>query len=140
MDLWATGIPWEAVASAIDNETFAYKPGSAAEKQFESQTGHPWTNLDEPSTFVVLCPACTKRNTVEWTTCSSAKHWSRKHRGNGGEGFADTEFYKMCRCCSTVIDHDILRCGKFVADVERLMQSDVPMPGTFLSLDGKLQL
>lgn len=56
MNLWTTGIPWQEVAAAIDNQSFAYEPGDNAKKLFESNTGRPWDNLHESPDYSLDCP------------------------------------------------------------------------------------
>ena len=137
INLWATGMPWQAVTAAIDNGSFEYRPSEAAQKHFTSQTGHPWSNLEEPPFATMTCPKCRETYHPEWTTCTSAQHWSSSPVGEGGHGFADTDFKIRCTSCQLFIDHDYLRCMKFLLDVQDLKTKRVPMPGTFLSLDGR---
>ena len=136
MGLWASGIPWQAVMAAIDNGSFVYNPSDAARKHFESQTRHPWDNLREPPVATFFCSKCKTKYNTEWTTCTSERHWSSSPVGEGGHGFADTGFSAQCQSCHTVINHEYLRCIKFLLDVATLLAKRVPMPGTFISLDG----
>jgi hypothetical protein len=137
MDFWATGMPWQAVAASIDGNTFEYNPGSAAVEQFELHSGHPWDNLDDSPMASFPCPRC-KREIIEapWTTCASKIHWTPEQAGRLGTGMTERYFSSRCKDCQLNITHDILRTQKFAKDMQNLLTKGVPMPGTFLSLNG----
>ena len=136
MELWGTGMPWKAVDAAIDNESFAYRPGENAQKAFEAATGFPWDNLQESPYTTVRCPSCRTELNVPWTTCGSlTRTGSESYSLDRGYGYADSEFAIRCTC-SRNVNHEYLRGTKFVRDVQKVVVENVPMPGGYLSLNG----
>lgn len=67
-DIWATGMPWNAVNEAID-ASFNYDIPEAGKINFTSSTGRKWDNADDSLVRAVKCPGCGARNEVSWTTC-----------------------------------------------------------------------
>ena len=139
MQLWASGMPWKAIDAAIDNDTFAYRPSDKARKAFEAATASPWDNLHEPPCVKLKCPRCKSQLDVPWTTCDNLTQL----QGNlsdleQGRGYTDAGFAVNCRC-SCRIDHEYLRCAKFVRDVQKVVTQNVPLPGGYLSLSGMVK-
>ena len=55
-----------------------------------------------------------------------------------GTGFADSSFSTKCGSCNRRISHDYLRIQKFRADIQLLLRSDLPLPGTIINSNGKI--
>lgn len=53
-----------------------------------------------------------------------------------GEGFCDRDFLTLCPDCETKITHNVLRAGRFCADLKKSLADSTPMPGTILGLKG----
>ena len=53
-----------------------------------------------------------------------------------GEGFCDRDFTFVCSGCETRLTHNVLRAGRFCADVKQLLSQSTPMPGTIIGLRG----
>ena len=66
-DLWATGMPWAAVNSAIDSD-FSYNVPEVARTSFTELTALNWDNADDSLTKVLKCPRCNQANEIPWTT------------------------------------------------------------------------
>lgn len=138
MDLWATGMPWEAVAEAIDNETFEYSPTEAAEDHFTKRAGgFAWKNVHDSPFAAIACPICQQSFPAPWTTYDDKTLWEGPEVTEGGTGYADKDFEIRCVSCGFLIQHEILRVQKFRKDVEERMIRTVPMPGTFLNNKGQ---
>ncbi len=74
-DLWATGMPWNAVNAAIDT-TFNYTVPEEARTNFSEATSHKWDNAEDSLTKDLYCPKCTQQLEVPWTTCCSSEKTS----------------------------------------------------------------
>ena len=144
MQLWHTPMPWQAVVQCIDSHTFHYEAGEEAREAFTSNTGLPWDNLADNELKIVHCPFCNEKKSVEWTQCGNH---ALKGPGEGfrshealldavddcmgkGRGFCDPGFSSTCGKCKYHYTHERLRVGKFVTDVQRLLDNDIPMGGT----------
>lgn len=141
MNFWRNGLPWSAINSCIDNDTFEFRAGSDAAESFRTKTGHQWNSLDDRETAVLQCPLCMKPTPVPWTTWNSPSMWRKGSRGtlegeHSAVGFADMAFRATCINCKCDIRHDDLKMMKFRKDMLALYKDDVPMPGTILSIDG----
>lgn len=144
MKFWRTGLPWEAINSCINNDTFQFTPSDRAISGFEKGTQFSWDSLHDSCDTKVLCPMCSHFSSVPWTKWNTKSAWvteayegKQRYRGEAiGCGFADKNFSFQCPC-GTVLDHELLRTQKFRKDIEALCFSDAPMPGTLLSIDGK---
>lgn len=148
MQLWHTGMPWQAAVECIDSETFAYEAGDDASKTFTSATGLPWNNLDDIRPREVACPRCYRLIEVAYTTCDSspspetaAATWDAlsdriDSMMSSGHGFCDQGFKTVCASCSTIINHDSLSASKFCKDVQLALSKRVPMGGTVLGVEG----
>lgn len=134
MRLWATGFPWEAVNSCIGDENFEYEPGPKTRARFMAKTGLAWDNLQNPSKTVVKCPCCTTPVSVLWTEGMVTGPLGKMFED--WKGFADKGFQATCPKCALEIDHEKLRIEKFRADVVRLVDEDLPMPGTLFNNRG----
>lgn len=141
MKFWRAGLPWAAIDSCINNETFEFAPSSEAVKNFENYTGFSWDSRLDPSEAQIKCPNCNKFHAVPWTKWDSNSSWQKATYGDSltGEleatGFADKSF-SFLSPCGTMINHELLRMQKFRKDMEALRFDDVPMPGTLLDLKG----
>ena len=143
MKFWRTGLPWAAIDSCIDNDTFEFIPTAKAVRCFAKRSNCSWNSLDDLSEAQVKCPKCKKVHPVPWTEWSSKSAWvvakyEATERLDGeilGHGFADRNF-SFASPCGFTIDHETLRTQKFRKDIEALQYEDVPMPGTLLTLDG----
>ncbi|MCJ1438696.1 hypothetical protein MMC27_008086 [Xylographa pallens] len=136
MRFWQAGLPWEAINSAIDSNTFEYNPGPKAMKSFTAQTLRRWNNLDEDTLVALSCPKCRGEVAAPLTTCNNKDSWTNQNSGKVGTGYADKGFQARCKHCSCPLDHNALRSQKFRADLQKLLARDCPMPGTFLTIDG----
>ncbi|KAK2756990.1 hypothetical protein FQN54_004958 [Arachnomyces sp. PD_36] len=134
MSFWATGIPWQAMDACIDPSTFDYVPGNDAKLYFKNLTGLEWDNLDDLPMKIVSCPRCQRETQVPWTEGSFEDLPSNPFEYS--TGFADKNFSAPCPSCGFTITHESLRVKKFRKDVQNLLKSDYPMPGTVLSLRG----
>lgn len=134
LSLWATGLPWKALDECINSSSFDYVPGEGAKSYFENLTGLMWDNLGDPATKTVSCPKCHRDMHVPWTegpfgdTPASAFEKCT--------GYADKNLTAPCPTCGLSVTHEKLRVQKFRRDVQNLLKSDIPMPGTILSLRG----
>ena len=135
--VWAMGLPWAALMKCIDNETFEYEPGASAHTAFEEMTGHRWDGREDDKTREVRCPRCTAVNTAPLTTVNAPHMWKGEFDGEG-EGLADRWFKSRCLACWQNLSHEVLRCDKFLNDLQDLLQNRKPMPGTLLNENGKL--
>ena len=68
MNLWATDVPWQSVAEAIDSDTFEYRSSPSAMGLYNSSTGDAWNSLQDAETKAFNCPHCSKKTTVAWTS------------------------------------------------------------------------
>src|ERR1700761_4839246 len=135
MDFFATGLPWLAIDQSIDIVTFDYEATDQAMRNFESSTGLRWNNLEDSLQKSLMCPHCATTVTVPWTEGSQ---WSSgSNEMTSGNGYADGSFETHCTDCKTRINHDYLRAQKFNTDMRMYLRSDLPMPGTVFSADGK---
>lgn len=150
MRLWHTSMPWQAVADAINNETFEYEVSKSAVVGFEEQTHLNWNNLDDPMITSIECPHCQVTNNVPWTTSGEIFEPSRKRhfifgasvvealsdRFSTCHGLADKGFFIPCSQCGDGITHDTLCAGKFLKDITKVINDDVVMPGNVLGKNG----
>jgi Glycine-rich domain-containing protein-like len=135
--LWQGGMPWEAIAASIDNNSFAFNPGPDAERNFSTATGLKWKALEAPPVAQITCPVCSTILNVELTTCTKAGSWKNPYSaGTDGYGFADRSFTELCNVCDLKINHELLRAQRFCNDVVLLLNQGVPMAGTLLGTDG----
>ena len=139
MDFWATGMPWQAINACINNETFEFTPSGAARQLFESTTGLAWDCLDGSAVMESKCPKCDNEVQLPWTTCNRKDSWVGSKAGEDGAGYADSSFRYYCISCQCRIDYDLLKTQKFRKDLLLLLMHNVPMPGTVLSLNGKVE-
>lgn len=143
LKFWRTGLPWSAVNSCIENDTFEFMATNEAIQNFESRTGYPWNNIDQPD-LSIACPGCSNFHSVPWSGWNSASAWVA-HFGSAtilaGEGsaigFADKNFC-FKGPCSVVMNHELLKIEKFRHDIEALRRMDISLPGTILNLEGML--
>ena len=138
MDFYVTGMPWALIDASIDHQTFAYEPPSQSRRFFEMSTGLSWDNADESPVIKPECPRCRLPLNVRWTSLTTANHWLQQEPV--GTGYSDKGFKARCSSCTLEVTHEILRAQKFRKDAILLIKDNVPMPGTILSINGKLQL
>ena len=138
LKFWRTGLPWAAIDSRIDQDTLEYSGTEKAEKFFENVVGLAWDNLKDSPDVTVQCPAveCKRKLSCPWTTCDES-FFLKRPSGELGHGFADKQFQLRCDCCYATIDHGVLRTQRFRNDLQQLLLTDTPMPGTILSFNGK---
>ncbi|KAL4890841.1 hypothetical protein BDV59DRAFT_194767 [Aspergillus ambiguus] len=134
LSLWVAGFPWALLHECIDDQDLVYEPGEVARDKFYRGTGHQWDNLEEKMEKVLTCPQCQAPVSVPWTegesTIMPGEMWEDWH------GFADKSFAATCPTCDYNINHDKLKVDKFRRDVNALVVSKLPMPGTFYNLRG----
>lgn len=148
-DLWATGMPWHAVNTAIDTN-FNYQVPEAAKERFTNATGHDWSNANDHPAKTLNCPRCSQLLEIPWTTCAANEKPSLKEyeicsshlesaaninriMEMNGTGYGDRDLSQICHKCSGQINHDLLRVSKFKREVENLIMRDYPLGGTILS-------
>lgn len=66
-DLWATGLPWQAVNAAIDT-SFNYDIPEEGKVEFATKA-RQWNNTDDPLEKTLRCPRCSNELQIPWTTC-----------------------------------------------------------------------
>lgn len=132
---WRSGLPWEAIDSCIDNKSLEFTGTKRAQHVFTKETGLPWDNLHGALEVHIACPKCKQQVAGPWTSSGNSSLWSISD-GELGDGFADKNFRLRCPSCRMILDHDVLRAGKFRRDMEQLLLKDVPMPGTILNIVG----
>lgn len=139
LQFWKTGLPWAAIDSCIDNDSFEICASQQAQELFEAATKSAWDSLNDKSTILMPCPKCKRQLECPWTTCNNA--FFQEADGGFpevlGHGLADKQFELSCQFCGVIINHGVLRTQKFRRDLEQLLLNDVPMPGTILNVDGK---
>ena len=136
LNLWTTGLPWAAIDSCIDNDSFEYSASDQARAKFESLTGLRWDSLNDSHQARLECPCCHRQVHSPWTTCTTIRDWQGSSAGELGHGFTDRDFEIRCPSCSLQLTHDVLRAQKFREDTKALISKDLPMPGTLLSNNG----
>ncbi|KAM0719262.1 hypothetical protein Q7P37_005167 [Cladosporium fusiforme] len=146
MALWNVRMPWNAIAACINASTFKLEAGAATEGDFTRLTGRYWDNLVDDDVKKVKCPNCQTISTVPWTTCGNFEpevegtpHTLGENVDamlGSGMGYCDRDLSTICMKCETRITHNVLRAGRFREDVEQLLTSSTPMPGTILGLRG----
>ncbi|KAH9873347.1 hypothetical protein J1614_005745 [Plenodomus biglobosus] len=134
--LWHAEFPWREIYAAIDDTTFEYAQEDGDD--FVKKTGRPCDALadDEPKEF--KCPKCTSINRVPWTMPPlSSRPEALQAYLSEDTGFAGKAFRYDCRNCGIMLDHEILRVGKFIKDADALIKRDKPLPGTILNSRGE---
>ena len=139
MDFYATGLPLDIVEEYIDSETFEYKPPTEAEIHFENVTSQAWRNENDFPYYQLLCPTerCNKLLKIPWNYEAVEKRLDFEHYSIWKFGYAEKEFWAKCSACGFIATHETLQVAKFKNDMDALYRSDVPMPGTVLSLKGQ---
>ena len=143
MRFWRAGLPWAIIDPCIDNTTFEFNANDAAVKSFEDHTGYKWNSLVDSPDATVQCPSCRRVLQVLWTKWSSQLPWTNMSSAKDAKfyedsvatGFSDKGFKSRCQC-GLIIDHEMQRVQKFRKDILALRNSDVPMPGTILNVNG----
>lgn len=135
MSLWATGMPWEAINASIDDQTFDYTPGIFAQTHFEFKNSLSWDNLQDLPHKVICCPLCRTDLECLWVQpIPIGAPITEPFRD--AMAYTDKKFEIKCPSCKLLINHEKLRAVKFLNDMERLINLNVPMPGTILSFQG----
>lgn len=128
---WHTGIPWNLVDKAIDNNNFSYNVSDRCKAQWIEATGLSWDTPDKVK--VVKCPRCSMIIHIPWTTCGLPEDRQQQLVNLEGTGWADNNLQHPCPSCSTVICKELLSVAKFVENVKALLGPGArPMPGTIL--------
>ncbi|KAG8630990.1 hypothetical protein KVT40_000130 [Elsinoe batatas] len=144
MRLYHTEMPWEAINTAIDDQTFDYCSTDAARAFYAHLGGTSWDNESEQSEKIVSCPKCRMSNGVPWhedgqhAKFSPTRYFKAnfEHWANAGTGYADKGFSRCCIYCGFVMNHENLVVGKFLRHLRLLREEDVALPGTFLGNQG----
>jgi len=136
MELWHAGFPWAEVDACIDSEAFTYIPQADSVASFKAVTSRAWDNLDEPPVRKISCPDCGSSMNWAWTQGTFGS--TIRNAFEGGQGFADKNFFVHCSSCKSSITHENLRLSKLRRDIERLQELELPLPGTILSLKGTM--
>ncbi|KAI9932385.1 hypothetical protein AWENTII_010744 [Aspergillus wentii] len=134
MGLWASGMPWGAVGSCIEEKTFSYYPGDKAIRHFESQTGLAWESLEDPPK-TLTCLRCKAGIDTPWTTATNVGYDPDVAFAHC-TGLADKSFRIQCASCRFSVTHANLRVSQLRRDVQALLKDGTPMPGTILGLRG----
>lgn len=130
--LWATGMPWDVVSSAIDTD-FNYEISAEGKAAWVANTGRNWENADDATTKTIKCPACQIPIEHPWTTCGAREASKAPPVGGlAGSGYGDGQFQRPCPSCDIQIDKELLSVAKFMKDAQSLVVNSVPMPGTIL--------
>lgn len=145
MNLWATDIPWQAVAEVIDSDTFKYEPSPAACDLYTTNTGDAWDSLHGTETKTFNCPHCSARSTALWTSVGETEPRQSKALLDavkvwlvGGQGYTDPGFEVRCESCKMSVTRDALIVKRFMTDIINLQRADLCMPGTVLGPDAGL--
>ena len=117
-----------------------YHPPSTAVENFTNATHLAWDSLDDNTKAVIICPRCNRDLLSEWTSLSGSKKLNSNELKGGGCGFTDNQFKVQCKECQFLVTHEVLRAQRFRKDVQRLLEDDVPMPGTVIKSDGTTTL
>ncbi|KXH47813.1 hypothetical protein CSAL01_03306 [Colletotrichum salicis] len=134
--LWAAGIPWPIINSAITGPAFDYVVSDACKAHWETHTNLAWRNEDEPGDKVIPCPACSAVVPIPWTTCGLPRGYPGANQFDiVGQGLADGRLAHVCPSCALTITHESLRAGKFRNDIQASMNSNHAIPGTILDLN-----
>ncbi|KAL8790019.1 MAG: hypothetical protein Q9195_006568 [Heterodermia aff. obscurata] len=136
-NLWIAQFPWAAIDKCIDNITMEYHPSSTAVQGFTNATHLAWDSLEDVTEAVTSCPRCDRDVLCEWTSLSGSKKLNGNEYKGEGCGFADNHFKVQCQGCQFLISHEVMRAQRFRKDVQRLLEDDVPMPGTIIDSDGR---
>ncbi|KAK4249025.1 hypothetical protein C7999DRAFT_39873 [Corynascus novoguineensis] len=110
---WATGIPWDLVNKAIDND-FNYNVSAECIQRWTQQTGLAWENAKDPMLKTIRCPRCSASIHIPWTTCKLSQRLQSPRWDPKAEDWYTTN-------------------AKFVQDHKSLLgPARRPMPGTLL--------
>ena len=134
MPLWYAGFPWHLVSTAINDQTFEYSPDVDATSHFEQLTGLNWDNLHDPGTRKITCGGCGHQ--WDWAYTNAAFGNDVNFAFESSQGYTDKGFELQCFNCARITNHQSLCLAKFRKDLVALMDEQVPMPGTILSLNG----
>ncbi|KAF3941605.1 hypothetical protein ABW19_dt0208588 [Dactylella cylindrospora] len=124
LDFWYTGLPWAAINECIDPYTFEYRLPDSAIYKWEAKAQVPFNNLDTPN-YRGMCASCGIPFEPPWNAPDDT-------------GFADRTFMLVCprTTCGKVHTMDTLSKDKFIKEMNELVQSNYPMPGSILDLNG----
>nr|POE65285.1 glycine-rich domain-containing protein 2 [Quercus suber] len=147
MTMWHTRMQWSAIAPCVNSETFQYEVDDAAQSHFTSMTGRPWKNVAESDSILLNCPDCLAETEIRWTTCPVPieRHTATTFKAiseildrklSEGAGFCDKDLLADCPSCDNRITHESLKAGKFLRDVDSLLERRLPMGGTILGMWG----
>lgn len=122
MAVWKSGFPWHLINPCIDDTTLQYAlPEPEQEECFESMTGYAWTNEQDTSSKIVVCPNCSSTVAIPWAPSPTTTFISKGFKHN-------------CHECGFDITRDSLRIARLRGDILALLKDDITLPGTLLSL------
>nr|POE56788.1 glycine-rich domain-containing protein 1 [Quercus suber] len=147
MAMWHTRMPWSAAVACINSGTFQYEVDEVAKLRFASITSRSWDNPADADSILLNCPTCLAETEVNWTTCPvptksrTAASFEAvsdiiDKRLSEGTGFCDKDLLVHCPSCYNRITHETLKAGKFLRDVDSLLERHIPMGGTLLGMSG----
>lgn len=129
---WATGMPWDLVNRAIDNN-FNYTVSAECKARWAEATNLCWKNVDDLSAKTLKCPKCGSVVNIPWTTCQFPEVYDGEPPSLDGNGYGDSNLQYTCQDCGLLIQKEFLSVAKFVDDYKALLASPHrPMPGTLL--------
>ena len=127
LEFWRAGLPWAAVMSCIDDETFEFRAPTEAIASWETTTGCCWNSLDDAPTVSVRCSKCDTKHRVPLTLSIGDTRLT---------GFADN--YISFQCPGDIaITHDVLSAENFRHDLDGLMSDGFSMQGLVLDSNGE---
>lgn len=134
--LWRSHFPWQAIYEAIDNETYEYI--QMDEQKFAQKTRRPWDPFKDDSVKKIICPECASNVWVPWTqpAVTSGPEALESYL-TFDTGFSGSSFQQGCGNCGLGISHERLLVGKFINDVENLIEKRRTLPGTILNIWGE---
>ncbi|KAH8690706.1 hypothetical protein BGW36DRAFT_59024 [Talaromyces proteolyticus] len=131
---WSTEFPWQLIDKAIDWENIEYSPEDEARVLFQKLTGRLWENQDESYEKNLNCLRCTESFTVPWTTGDIGLKLDDAFKDCAG--YADNSFDASCPSCSYKHNLQTMRVASFRQDVQALVSTGRPMPGSLLNAQG----
>ena len=144
INLWRSSFPWLPVNSSIDDTTFTYNPNGASRHNFSRSTLLAWINEQDQMIEAVSCFNCKSAMQCPWTTLhefsengGSVAAVLARGRQDIDRGLSSKDFEFKCRHCQSINNHQTMRLKKFHDDAMDLIEADVALPGTILSLDGR---
>lgn len=156
-DIWASGLPWDLLASCFATDQFEYEVLETSRIAWTGTTGLSWDNVQDSMHVNVTCPSCRAQMRFPWTTsdfhynapsptiATSSKSKSQSTPAAAspllslqerlnliGHGLADGKPLQACQSCQDEVDADFLCFYKFIKDGHNLTKHRHCMPGTLL--------